>query len=224
MPSEEAKAVQEVARTTGKGIDAAREFGAWVAPFIGGSLEQVMGMFRDKLAYMRWERQVRLVQRAKQFLAERGLSSGTRPIPMKLAIPLLQAASLEEDDELQDIWANLLVNAADANSGVEIRRAYISILEELTPLDVRILSTIYSNPALPEQAQLLTYDLPDRIHTDKPQGDLPRPSEEVTLALGNLARLGCVTSATYLGDFAAVDRTVLGRGLYEACAAKRACR
>lgn len=54
---ETAKAVQEVTKTSGKGIDASRCFGGFVAKLISGSLEQGMGIFEDKLKYIRWKRQ-----------------------------------------------------------------------------------------------------------------------------------------------------------------------
>ena len=58
--NETAKAVQEVAKTTGKAIDAAQNFGGFFSKYVSGSVEQGMGIFEDKLKYMRWERQVRL--------------------------------------------------------------------------------------------------------------------------------------------------------------------
>ena len=42
---EEAKAVQEVFKTTGKAIDASREFGGFISKFVVGSLETGMGIF-----------------------------------------------------------------------------------------------------------------------------------------------------------------------------------
>ena len=108
--------------------------------FIGGPLEQATGIFEDKLKYLRWERRVRLMQRAEVFLQESGLATPTRPIPMKFAIPLFQGASLEDDDELQDRWAVLLVNAANAASGIELKRAYVDILEQISPLEAKILA------------------------------------------------------------------------------------
>ena len=66
--SETAKAVQEVAKATGKAIDAGQKFGGFISRYVAGSIEQGMGIFEDKLKYMRWERQVRLMQRAEQLL------------------------------------------------------------------------------------------------------------------------------------------------------------
>ena len=65
LGSETAKAIQEVAKTTGKAIDASEKFGTFFSRFAQGSLEQCMGIFEDKLKYMRWERQLRLIKRAE---------------------------------------------------------------------------------------------------------------------------------------------------------------
>src|SRR2546422_2456255 len=109
---EDSKAVRAVAEATGKVVDAAREFGGFIGKYIGGPLEQGVGIFEDKLRYMRWERQQRLMAQAGKYLAANGMSAPTRKIPMKVAIPLLQGASIEDDDDFQDRWAKLLVNAA----------------------------------------------------------------------------------------------------------------
>lgn len=42
---EEDKVIQEVAKATGKAIDAAREAGGFIAKFISGPLEHGMGIF-----------------------------------------------------------------------------------------------------------------------------------------------------------------------------------
>jgi hypothetical protein len=47
---------------------------------------------------------------------------------MKIAIPIMQGATLEEDDLLQDRCAALLVNAGNASFSGEIRRSYASML------------------------------------------------------------------------------------------------
>ena len=62
---------------------------------------ELVGMFEDYLAVVRFERRVRLADRAHHFLAERGKHAPTRKIPLNIALPLLENATLEEDDELQ---------------------------------------------------------------------------------------------------------------------------
>jgi len=215
---ESAKAVQEVAKTTGQAIDLCEKFGGFIAKFIDGPLKQGIGIFQDKLTYMRWERQVRFIKRSEDLLNEVGISSPTRPVPMKIAIPLIQAASLEEDDDLQDRWAKLLVNAGNANSGVVVKRSYISILEDLSPMDAKILEKICSVGLLDEV--ILTYKLPDEAVISQTNNFYAEPSRDVELSLSNLMRLGCITSPLYMGgklNLTEVQPTLLGCCLVKAC-------
>ena len=218
--SEESKAVVEVAKTTGKAVDAARELGGFLSKYVGGSLEQAMGIFEDKLKYLRWERQVRLIERAGHFLNKRGLQEPSRNVPLHVAIPLIQGGSLEEDNSLQDRWAALLVNAADASSSVEVRRAFVSILEDLTPLDALLFQKIYSIPVAPEtDAEIWTTHLPDSATTKKPETENARPLAYVEVSLGNLERLGLLNSAIAWGGMASsscVYRTSLGHEFQKA--------
>ncbi len=213
---------QEIAKGTGKAIDAGEKFGGFISRYVAGPLEQGMGIFEDKLKYMRWERQVRLMQRADQLLRDSGLSSPTRAIPLKLAVPLLEAASLEDDDYLQDLWARLLVNAANGASGVTLQRAYIAILEQLTPLEATILQRIYLLPFNETRHDgVKVGKLPDSVAVGNDDGEGPiEPDDDVKLALSNLARLGCLEIQKSWGGgeiFEKVNPTLLGKSFVEAC-------
>lgn len=226
MPEEEAKAVQEVAKATNNAIDVVREGGRFISRYIAGPLEQGMAIFEDHLRYVRWERQVRLKIRADEYLAQLGLDGPSKAVPMKLAIPLIQAASLEEDDELQDRWAALLANAANAASEIKIQRSFIAILEQVSPLEAAILDRIYSLPF--EEAQhagVITTDLPEtaRISDKKSEEKIGIPSEEVCIALSNLQRLGCLRMGMTWGNGempGRINPTLLGKAFVRACSIK----
>jgi hypothetical protein len=113
-----AKATEEAAKASQEAIQAGRELGR----FFSGPAGELAGMWWDHLKVVRFERQVRLWERVRHFCDERGLLTPTRKIPLNIGVPLLQNATLEEDDDLQDVWARLLVNSADASSGIELRR------------------------------------------------------------------------------------------------------
>lgn len=220
---ESSKAIQETAKTTGQAIGLAQNFGGFISRYVGGSLEQGMGIFEDKLRYIRWERQVRFMERANQLMEKIGQEKPTKPIPMKLAIPLFQSASLEEDDNLQDMWAKLLVNVSVIDREVELRRAYIDILERISPVEALILNTIYSFPIRELQHNaIITENLPNAasILDDNDRKELVQPSTEIVLSLANLARLGCIgLPTTWNGGemFTQVYPAVLGHSLVEAC-------
>lgn len=57
---ESAKAIQEVAKATQKGIDVSEKLGGFLAKVFGGPMEELAGMVGDKLRVMRWERKLPL--------------------------------------------------------------------------------------------------------------------------------------------------------------------
>ncbi|MCY4641507.1 MAG: Abi-alpha family protein [Gammaproteobacteria bacterium] len=219
---ESSKAIQEMAKTGGKVVGLVRDFGKFIAKYIDGPVEQGVGIFEDKLHYMRFERQVRYMERVNQLMASLGKDVPTKAIPLKLAVPLFQAASLEDDDYLQDMWARLLVNASISERGMELRRAHIDILERLSHLEVLILEKIYSLPADKiKGSSIITGQLPDAVSVEgKDQEKLVSPNEEVTMALANLDRLGCIKLPTTWDGaeiFTSVCPTVMGESLVKAC-------
>ena len=175
--TEALKAAKEIAKATGQGLEIVQNFGAFVSRFIGGPLEQGFGIIDDKLKYRRWEAMVKLVDRANHFMAERGSRMRFRPVPLKVAIPIFEAASLEEDDDLQDLWARLLVNAADAESGVEVKRRLVSILQDFSHMEVCLLQKIHDAPPTkgdsPTKRLPGPLDLDGRVIARPMKGDVP---------------------------------------------------
>ena len=218
--TETAKAVQEVAKVAGKGIDAATAMGGFIANYVRGPIEQGLGIFEDKLRYTRWERQRRLMERAGAFLAERGLDAPPNGVPLKFAVPLLQAASLEDDDQLQDLWARLLVNAT-IEPEIAMHRVFISMLENMSSLDARVLFCLRETSAGPHDA-LVTSELPDSatVWREDMAQHKTQPSEDVLFSLGNLGRLGAITGLGTAGggtSWVATHLTILGRRLVDVC-------
>ena len=217
------KTLLKTAKATYKALDVTDNFGAFIAKFIAGPLEQGVGIFEDKLRYMRWERQIRLMEKANELLVELGENGPKRPLPLKLAIPLFQAASLEDDDSLQDMWVRLLVNSSRTEPTIELSRAYIDILERLSPLEALILDKIYPASFEPrERSGIVTMGLPKKIayRDDGNQPEYVHPSQIVIMALANLSRLGCITpSRSWSGfeDFTTIHPTLMGRSLTAAC-------
>ncbi len=217
------KAVQEIAKTTGQGLDIVQEFGRFVSRFIDGPLEQGFGIIEDKLKYRRWEGWVRFMDRVNLLVAERGSRMLFRPVPLNVAIPILEAVSLEEDNYLQDLWARLLVNAADAKSGIQVRRGLVSILQDFSEMEAQLLQAIHDAPLMkggvPTKALPDDYVQPAEEETEATQG---LPSEAVQIGLWNLMRLGCVDSAGTWDSLTGIKRiriTALGKALVNACSA-----
>ena len=62
------------------------------------------------------------------------------PVPIKTLVPLLQYASLEEDDYLQERWAALLANAALEGP---VHPSFPQVLSRLSSADAKFLDALY---------------------------------------------------------------------------------
>lgn len=214
-------AVGEGSKALGKIIDA----GGKLAQYFDAMLRERGGIAEDNMKLRRLANRLKLYDKAEKLLRERGLDGPTREVPVKFALPLVTYATLEEDEELQDIWAQMLANAVDASSKVELRTTYIDILKDLTTSDAQILSKIgkLSDSDLPQEypPAIETGRLPDhaQVHMES-KAPLDNPSEDVQLSLSNLSRAGCIAETVGYGGmsvFTLVYITPVGLGLYRAC-------
>src|SRR4051794_28360604 len=85
---ETAKAVQEVAKATGKAIDASQGAMAYLARLLQGPIEQAVAIWEVRLRYTYWEVCQRLLLKAQQFAQEHGLPEPTRRVPLNILVPL----------------------------------------------------------------------------------------------------------------------------------------
>jgi hypothetical protein len=142
--SDEAKAIQEVAKAASTAISAGEKFGSFLSRVFGEPIETTVGMLQDKLTVTRWERQLRLADRVQEIVRERGIDATILPVPPRLALPIIQKASLETDDYLQDLWARLLASCMDPKQANSARSAFIGIIQEIEVIDAKVLEYIFS--------------------------------------------------------------------------------
>lgn len=217
-----AEAVKAVAETTGKVVDASRDLGGFLSRIIGGTLEELGGMLHDTVRYRREARLLRLHLRFEQLRAEAGVSGPIKALGLKAAVPLIEAASLEEDDELQDMFARLIVNGTNPESGIEAKRTFVTILQDFGSLEARLLNALHNAPGDP--VTINTAGLPDRYLGENEEDRKMLPRRDVEVALWNLARLGCIEPAALWGGtttVAGVTVTALGHALMDACTVRR---
>ena len=213
-----ADATKAVAETSGQAIEAAKGLGQ----IIKGPVEDLMGILRDRLQMARWERRIALYEKAHKIMRTRQIQMPTRELPLNFAVPLLTTAMIEEDDELQDAWARMLVNAGDASTDMELRTAYVEILRGMSAFDVKNLSalavaTLSLPPSAPHGLGVMKVLHPDLVPPGKDAPDVP---PELAISLANLARLGCAMPGGGFDGavlFSIMTVTQLGIALYKAC-------
>jgi len=113
------------------GADAAiKPFSNLIEKLFGGCAEELGGMWQDALQVRRFNRRLKLYKRTMEMIEKAGFEP--RQIPDKIWVPVLQAASLEDDEALQDRWAALLANAANPIRDALIHPCFSDILSQLT--------------------------------------------------------------------------------------------
>ncbi|ELR65754.1 hypothetical protein C942_00840 [Photobacterium marinum] len=222
---ESSKAIQEVAKTSGQAIEASKQLGGFVSKFISAPLEAGVGIISDKLQFIRWEKQQKLIVKASQIMKASGYERANNPLQLKNAIPLLEYATLEEDDYLHEMWARLLVNCTCSQEPQKMTRAFIEILSQLSHLEVRILETIYSYSFRDiVYLGVTTEHLPERCEIIRSGDDEKQlPPQEVRVAIANLVRLGCLRFPSVIGGgeiYSLILPTLLGLEFVSACTEK----
>lgn len=84
-------------------------------------------------------------------------------MPPKLIFNFLESASLEDNEEIQDLWAGLLYSSCHVNE-LETNSIYINILKNLTLFQVRILSYVFKNLNLKEEEGYIINDTMIKIN------------------------------------------------------------
>ena len=137
------------------GADAAmKPFANLLEKLFGGPVEEIGGMWTDALKIRRFKRQVRLMQRVQQIISEAGFEP--KRLPDRLSIPLLNAATLEDDATLQEKWAALLANAANPRLADRISPDFVSILGQLSSRDAKFLDVLYGTARISRGGQLFS--------------------------------------------------------------------
>lgn len=131
-----AKAVQSVAKLGEKSLETAEKLGGFFTRVFHGPIEEVSGIVTDKLRFVRWRRLVQMSDEVNAILEQRGIKD-SRAVPPKLALPILEEGSLEEDKTLQHLWNKLLANAMDPKFNGELRYGFVDIIKNITGIESR---------------------------------------------------------------------------------------
>lgn len=122
--------------TIEKGIEIAKSF---VDKLVLPPIEELGLLVRDQMSYWRFSNQIKILNKAKNICEKNEIS--VKAISPKLLCPYLENASLEDDDELQDKWAVLLVNMADSQQNIQ-NHVFPYILSQLSKQEFNLLESV----------------------------------------------------------------------------------
>lgn len=159
------------------------EVHSFFSDIIPDFVQETGGILSDTVRFWRWKNQINIVKKAKAIIEANSLDK--QKTSLKVLVPLLNTSSLEEDEILQNKWANLLANAITGSAFVKPN--FIEILNELSALEVQLLDKIYD-----EAMKEPDYKKRKQLQYGKEQvcKIYSLPSDQFDLMVENLFRLG----------------------------------
>lgn len=100
--------------TIEKGLDLAKDF---LGKLISPTIEEIGLLAADQIKYIRFKNQVKILLKARTYVNEKNIN--IKEVPIKILVPLLEMASLEENEDLQDKYAAMLTNMIDSESNLQ---------------------------------------------------------------------------------------------------------
>jgi Abortive infection alpha len=165
--------IGKIAEAFEKGTREVRELGKlYFEPVVREKgLLQATRVQRERMAAT-----IEVCQEALCRLESAGISE--RIVRLKLVLPILEQASLEDDAALKSCWAGLLASSVTKES---IHPSFPNLLAQLTPAEARILDYLYGMMA--------------QIQNDQLREKLGIQGDEFSIACENLFRLSLVKSS-----------------------------
>jgi hypothetical protein len=106
---------------------------------LGPAADELAEMWRDQIRLYRYGRQIKCVEKAEKMAEDAGFAPNA--VPPKILFPLLEGASLEEDEGLHTMWASLLANAS-SKKGAIVRPSFILLLKNMAPDEAELLKQV----------------------------------------------------------------------------------
>ncbi len=111
-----------------------------LSTLFGEGFKELGGIFGDKIRIKRLKNQIMILNEASKIMEKSGLRANQ--LNLKILVPLIEKSSLEEDEKLQDKWANLIANIASSpENGLEPK--LINTLSSLSSIEAVILDFLY---------------------------------------------------------------------------------
>jgi hypothetical protein len=117
-----------------------------IRQLLGPTATEVGLAWGDSTRLWRVKRLVLFLEDFHQFVTKRGLK--LKPVAVKTLFPLLEGATLEDDDDLHQRWVALLVNAARTDYQSAIPAYFTDILRQLTCAEAHFLDSAYDELTL----------------------------------------------------------------------------
>lgn len=138
--TEPSKAIQEVAKTTSKSLDLIRDVGK----VFGDAARELAETVSHRMAYYKFLNANSISQKVEKMRIEQQiLPEAIKFLPFGMSLKLLEASSMEEDEEVQDVWARLIFNATNNELNMNVNKIHIDLIKSLSSSEVILLDLLW---------------------------------------------------------------------------------
>jgi hypothetical protein len=120
-------------------IDIAEKF---LKKLLGPAVTESGELIADQIRFRRFKNQVVIFNKAKALLESKSIEP--KQINLKTLSPLLEYSSLEEEDNIQNIWANVIANISSFDTEQALNLKCIEILKEITPNEIILIDFLFT--------------------------------------------------------------------------------
>jgi hypothetical protein len=108
----------------------------------GKAFEQTGEMIADQVRLRRFKNQIKIFEKAKTYLKENNIDP--QKVNLKVLAPLVEFASYEEEESLQERWAKLIKNILSRPTSVVLQQNAIGVLNKISNDEALLLDNIYN--------------------------------------------------------------------------------
>lgn len=161
----------------------------------GPALTEFGEMLADNVKLWRFKNLLRISKKVDRIVQERNVPEAAfKALPFGDSMRTIEAASQEDEDDVQELWAQLIVKAADTATP-KINKLHIEILRALTPADTALLALLYPSIAnrqfrLGAEVEAFNNEMNNRADAKWRKFS----EEDRAVSVQNLFRLRCITS------------------------------
>jgi hypothetical protein len=194
LGNELAQAEQERQRTAQALIGAARDAGAYLGPHFRNAVSEFAGLCGDQMAYWRFSNFNRLLNKVEAKIKDGKVPPhALRKLSFADSVRVIEAASAEEEDSVQELWARLIKNAVDPAGTTTVKKVYIELLKSLSPPEAAFLDLLSKGQLTKRLTVKEAQTLYAEMHSVADQCWRLFDNDEQKVAIQNLTRLRCIT-------------------------------
>ena len=107
----------------------------FLGTLLGPATKELGRWAGDVVEFMRWKWRVKMLKRAEEIIESEDLVA--HGVPLQVLMPILESGANEDRPDMQEMWANLLANAATTSGAIPT--AFPEILRQIEPIEARAL-------------------------------------------------------------------------------------